>query len=118
MAGEGPKTPRSARELVNKVRIAISRGIDGMRDKDKKQVMGVARLSELIRDALEVDPIGTLKALSSYAPKDVSVESFTGKQADQLTDAELANIIATRALQRADEDTPAGEESELDSMLR
>lgn len=112
MAGEGPKTPRNARELVNKVRTAISRAIDGL--DDGKGKIGVARLSELIKASLERDPVGTLKALAPYAPKDVTVESFNGKAAEQLTDDELANIIATRALERAKQ---ASSQESIEDML-
>ncbi len=45
-----------------------------------------------------MDTIGTLKALARYMPKDVLIENNSSRAADAMTDAELAQVIADRAM--------------------
>ena len=92
---------KAGRQAVVKVRVAISKAIDSMKDPDNPEVIGVVRLAAVITEALQENPISTLKALSSYMPKDVLVDQASSRDADKLTDAELARIIAEDAVSKA-----------------
>ena len=89
-----PGGKQSGKDAIHKIRKSIERGIDTMRDRDSKKVVGVVRLAENIRDALELDTVGTLKQLAPLLPKDLLIETSTG-QAQSLTDDELAAIVAS-----------------------
>jgi len=115
-SGNPGGVPVHAREAINKMRRAIARAIDMMRDSDGKKVIGVVRLAENIRDALEANTVQTMKDLSAYMPKDVLIESTSNKDADRMTDDELAAIIAQRAIDRARQLEP-GEPESIDDML-
>lgn len=84
-------------DALAKVQKAIARGIEQMKDPNTKKVIGVVRLAEKITEALEADPIRTLKALSAYMPKNVQIDLSDSRQADAIPDSELAQLIAEGA---------------------
>lgn len=101
-------------EALASVQRAIKRGIREMRKGGKKtgKKIGVVRLAEKITEALELDPIRTLKALSAYMPKNVSIDLTSNKEADALTDGELARLIADQAAKKI-----AEEPESIDELL-
>lgn len=99
-----PHGRRSGTEALQKVRKAIEKGIEGMRRGGKGKPIGVVVLAEQIRDALEADPIRTLKALASYMPKDLTVDVVDNRQADAMTDGDLASLIAQGAARQIQEE--------------
>ena len=82
-----------------KIRKAIERGIDGLRG-GKHNNVGVVRLGEMITEELELstEPSKVIKNLAPLLPKEVSIHATTGLQ--ELTDDELATIVASRARER------------------
>jgi hypothetical protein len=88
---------RADREAITKIRKSISLAIDKMRN---GKSIGIVAFQEKMAESLETDFLATLKAVAPLLPKDVMVESLVAQTADKLTDAELADIIATRARQK------------------
>lgn len=82
--------------------------------KRKGKRIGVVRLAEKITAALEQDPIRTLKALSAYMPRNVSIDLTNTKDADALSDSELAQIIADHAARKI---TEGDEPDSIDAMM-
>lgn len=92
-----------------KLRKAIERGIDGLKG-GKKGNVGVVRLGEMITEELEAstEPSKVIKNLAPLLPKEIQIGAGTSLQA--LTDAELSDIIASRAKARRElEQTIEGE---------
>ena len=84
----------AGRKMLRKVRTALNKGINGLGDAEAN---GTTAMGALITKALKKDVVGTLKALSSYMPKDLDINVQHTNAARSLTDDELADIIATRA---------------------
>ena len=89
--------PKQSKQLLNKVRNSLNMAVDGLGDTSTD---GATAMSKLITKALKEDVVGTLKALSSFFPKDINVDVTHNQSSQHLSDDELADIIATRARQR------------------
>jgi len=84
----------NGRRLINKIRSSLDKAVDGLGTASKE---GATVMAELITEALREDVVGTLKGLASYLPKDVKIDINHSDQLNNLTDDELADIIASRA---------------------
>ncbi len=93
-------------DALRKVQKAIANGIKGMKSPDGKSI-GVARLAEKITTALELDPIRTLKALSAYMPRNISIDLEDHRKADAIPDSELARLIAEGAAKAMTDESDA-----------
>jgi hypothetical protein len=82
------------RAAVTKIRTGIDRAIDKMKH---GKTVGIVAFQEKLAESFENQFLATLKAVAPFLPKDVFIESSTGKTAQSLTDDELADIVATRA---------------------
>ncbi len=95
-------SPKGARDALFKIRKALDKAIDDMRDPNNDKVMGVTRLAQKLTEALEKDPIRTLKSLSTLLPKDLAIDTTDHRVADSLSDEVLALIISKRAKEDKD----------------
>lgn len=96
----GYNTP--ARKAVNKAQRAFNNAMDILGDK-KVDVDGklTSELTALLVEAMRKDIVGAIKGLASIIPKNVEIDvTHRTHQATDLTDDELAMIIAERARAR------------------
>ena len=89
----------SISNLFAAIKIVNRTGVVRIARPDGK-VIGVARLAEKIAEALEQDPVRTLKDLAPLLPKDVFIETSTGR-AETMSDDELAALIASKMAEQA-----------------
>lgn len=109
----------AGRKMLRKIRTALNKGIDGLGDASRD---GTTAMGELITVRLKEDVIGTLKALSSYMPKDLQIDVTHSNQAKLLTDDELADriVILTKqaTLNQQDSNTIDIDSSEIETIAK
>ena len=84
------------RKVVTKCQKAIDKAID-LLGKNAVTKCGVTELAGLICEQLKNDAVGTLKALAPLLPKDVNIDVTHKHKAVELSDDELAEVIANNA---------------------
>jgi len=70
-------------------------------------------ISEILADAFIANPLKFLDTASKLMPKDINLEVLNIAQANAMTDAELADLIAERARKRRELEALEGECEEL-----
>lgn len=93
---------KAGRRAHSKLQNALDKTID-LLGVDRLDGCGSTALAELLLPKLKADPVGTIQRLACLFPKDVSVDVTHSNNANNLTDDELADIIAQRARLRRDE---------------
>lgn len=91
---------KASRRALTKLQHALDKAIDLLGNDISD---GTTVLAGKIKDKLESDPVGTIKALSPLFPKDVSIDVSSSQDAQKLSDSELADIIAKRARNRLEQ---------------
>ena len=84
---------KQARQYLLKTRSAMNMAIDGLGD---ASINGASVMAILITKAMREDVIGTLKALSVYMPKDISIDVQHSTNPLLMTDEQLLQIIESR----------------------
>ena len=79
------KTARRGAELVQRSRAAVLNSLDVLEQRGKK-------ISELLADELEKNPIRFMELAAKFCPKEMDV-TYSAKQPQQMTDAELYELI-------------------------
>lgn len=79
---------------VRKLQLAMDKAVDKLGK--KMQTDGADACAELICKALQEDIVGTLHKLQFFFPKNINVDVQVTKDAVELTDAELEQLIADR----------------------
>lgn len=92
-SGGNGKTARRGHELVQRTRAAILNAMDVL---DK----GTEPLSVLLAKAATEQPMRFLDMAAKHCPKDIDLNIISDLKAENMTDNELADIIATRARER------------------
>lgn len=66
-------------------------------------------LSKMVREHLEKDFLATLKVISQFTPKELEATVTNKRDADQFTDAELEDLIASSSADIAGTEEGANE---------
>lgn len=85
-----PKPAQHAKHLVARTRKAILNAFDAVENRGKV-------ISDILADEFENNPLKFMDMAAKYIPKNIDIEVTHNGNADKLTDAELADIIAKRA---------------------
>lgn len=93
-SGNGGKVPMKGKELVQRTRAGILNAFDYVERTQGKLI------SEILGEAFIENPLRFMDTAAKFIPKDIDLKVNHTKSAVQLTDEELADIIATRARER------------------
>jgi hypothetical protein len=91
-----------AREALRKIRKSFSMAIDRLKSGNS---LGMDALANMLCKSMQDDLLNTLRAASSYMPKDIQVESEGYESVDKLTDAQVEGML-TEYLAKTSADKP------------
>jgi len=96
---KGGQLSSPGRRTVNKMQKALEQAIDALSIKNPEGMLA-SEMADIIVESMRKNPIGTLKAIAPLLPKDVNIDVTRRSEPVDLSDEDLAELVAERARSR------------------